>query len=332
MILARIPGPSSCGALILCIFGLLPLIANPYLLFIGNQLAIYVILSVGLNLLIGYTGQLAFAQAALFGIGAYAAGLARVRLGLPLIVALPGGLLVATSIGLAMALPALRLSGHYLALATLAFAQFTNWAFLHWNSVTFGGGGFRVPPLRTPAFISPGLASFYIALGCAALVTVIAARIVRSRIGRAMIAVRDGEVAAESLGVNLLGTKSIAFGLSAACAGIAGGLQSLMLGFVSPESYDLTQMVLQQAMIVAGGLGSIAGSVIGAFIVMGLQEGLRAFQSAQEIAFGGLLLGVVVFAPRGIAGFLAGHVPSWREHYLWGDRHTVDPLPTVTAP
>ena len=313
----RLPGPAPCAAAVLVLFAVLPLVANPYFIFIGNQLCIYVILSVGLNLLVGYAGQLAFAQAALFGIGAYAAGLAQVRLGLPLIVAIPGGLVVATVIGLAMALPALRLSGHYLALATLAFAQFTNWVFQHWDSVTFGGGGFRVPP-PPPAFLSAGLQSYYIAFGCAALVTLAASRIVRSRIGRAMIAVRDGEVAAESLGVHLLGTKAVAFGLSAACAGIAGGLQTLMLGFVSPESFDLTQMVLQQAMIVVGGLGSIAGSVIGAAVLMGLQEGLRAFQSAQEIAFGGLLLGVVVLAPGGIAGFMARRAAGWREQYLWG--------------
>ena len=314
----RLPGPYLCGIAALVVFALLPLVANPYLLFIGNQLCIYVILSIGLNLLVGYAGQLAFAQAALFGIGAYAAGLAQVRLGLPLVIAIPGGLVVATVIGLAMALPALRLSGHYLALATLAFAQFTNWVFQHWDSVTFGGGGFRVPAPYGMGFVNAGLESYYIALVCAALVTIAAGRLVCSRIGRSMIAVRDGEVAAESLGINVLGAKAIAFGLSAACAGIAGGLQTLMLGFVSPESFDLTQMVLQQAMIVVGGLGSIVGSVIGAAVLMGLQEGLRAFQSAQEIAFGGLLLGVVVLAPGGIAGFLARRSVRWRDQYLWG--------------
>jgi branched-chain amino acid transport system permease protein len=310
----RLPGPLPCGIAGLAALAVLPAVANPYLLFIGNQLCIYVILSIGLNLLVGYAGQLAFAQAALFGIGAYGAGLAQVRLGFPVVLAIPAGIALATAIGVVIALPALRLSGHYLALATLAFAEFTTWVFEHWDSVTYGGGGFRVP--AHPVFLSADLQAYYAALLCAAAVTTLAWRIVQSRIGRAMIAVRDGEVAAESLGVNLLGTKAIAFGLSAACAGIAGGLQTMMLSFVSPESYDLTQMVLEQAMIVVGGLGSIAGSVLGAAILMGLQEGLRAFQSAQEIAFGGLLLGVVVLAPRGLAGFLARHAPGWRERYL----------------
>jgi branched-chain amino acid transport system permease protein len=309
-------GPLPCGLAALLVFALLPLLANPYILFIANELFIYALLSLGLNLLVGYCGQLAFAQAALWGIGAYAAGLLRVRLGVPFAFAIPGGIVVATVIGLAMALPALRLSGHYLALATLAFAQFTTWVFQHWDSVTFGGGGFRVPLPATPSFLSPALASYYAALVCVVIVTALAARIVRSRIGRAMIAVRDGEVAAESLGVNLLGAKSIAFGLSAACAGIAGGLQVIMLGFVAPESFDLSQMVLQQAMIVCGGLGSIAGSLIGAGLLLGLQEGLRAFQGAQEIAFGGLLLAVVVLAPRGLIGWLRRHQPRWQEAYI----------------
>ena len=312
----RLPGPWACGAAALLAAVTLPLVANPYLLFIGNQACIYILLAVGLNLLVGYCGQLAFAQAALWGIGAYAAGLLNVRLGLPLVLAIPAGVVITTAIGVLIALPALRLSGHYLALATLAFAQFTLWAFQHWDSVTYGGGGFRVPRAETVLGIPGALASYYVALACAAVVAALAGSLVRSRIGRSLIAVRDGEVAAESLGVNLLATKATAFGLSAACAGVAGGLQVVMLGFVSPESYDLTQIVLQQAMIVLGGLGSIAGSVIGAALLVGMQEGLRAFQGAQEIAFGGLLLGVVVLAPKGIAGFLRARVPSWRASYL----------------
>ncbi len=185
-------------------------------------------------------------------------------------------------------------------------------------------------PLPQLGFLSSALTSYYAALICMALAMMFAARIVRSRIGRAMIAVRDGEVAAESLGVNLLGAKSIAFGLSAACAGIAGGLQVMMLGFVSPESFDLSQMVLQQAMIVFGGLGSIAGSAIGAGLLMGLQEGLRPFQGAQEIAFGGLLLGAVVLAPRGIAGYLRQTLPSWQESYIREPRQ--DASRTVLEP
>ncbi|WP_149538266.1 branched-chain amino acid ABC transporter permease [Siccirubricoccus phaeus] len=299
------------GALALAV---LPLVANPYLLFVGNQLAIFVILAVGLNLLVGYCGQLAFSHAALSGIGAYGTALLKVHLGLPFFLALPCGALLATAVGLAISYPALRLSGLYLSLATLAFAQFTLWVFMNWEAVTFGAGGFRVPAPSYP-LIGAGLGTYYLSLALAVLLALAAASLVRSRLGRAMIAVRDGEVAAEALGINLLRTKAMAFGLSAFYAGVAGGLQALMLGYMAPESFDLFHMALMKAMIVVGGLGSIAGSVIGAGAVLFLLEGLRAFKGAQEIAFGSLLIAAVVFAPRGLAGAL-NRLPRWRESYL----------------
>jgi branched-chain amino acid transport system permease protein len=310
----------------------LPAVANPYLLFVGNQLTIYAILALGLNLLVGYCGQLAFAHAALFGIGAYGAGLLKVHLGLPFLVTVPCGALIATAVGLAISLPALRLSGLYLSLATLAFAQFTLWVFLNWEGVTFGAGGFRVPPPSYLAGVDPGVGTFYLSLALAALMTLVASSLVRSRLGRAMIAVRDGEVAAQALGVDLLRTKAMAFGLSAFYAGIAGGLQAMMLGYIAPESFDLFHMAMMKAMIVVGGLGSIAGSVLGAGAVLVLLEGLRAFKGAQEIAFGLLLMGAIILAPRGLAGALR-RLPGWRERYLrTGGRPATEPAPPPAVP
>lgn len=313
--LDRLLSPHVLGLVVLALMALLPLVANPYILFISTQLAIFVILAVGLNLLVGYCGQLAFSQAALFGIGAYTAGLLKVHFGLSFLLTVPAGALVALVVGLAMAWPALRLSGLYLALATLAFAQFTQWVLLNWEKVTFGAGGFR---LSRPAFgvASAEVGTFYVAIAAAAILVVLASRIVRSRLGRAIIAIRDGEVAAESLGVDLFRYKALAFGLSALYAGIAGGINAMALGYVAPETYDLFLAVLLKAMIVLGGLGSIAGSVVGAGIVLVILEGLRAFKSAQEIVFGAVLLSCVLFAPSGLAGYLAGYFASWRERYL----------------
>jgi branched-chain amino acid transport system permease protein len=311
----------------------LPLVANPYLLFVGTQVSIFVILGVGLNILVGYCGQLAFSHAALFGIGAYAAGLLKVHLGWSFLIAVPVGAALACLIGTAIALPALRLFGLYLALATLAFAQFTQWVFLNWEKVTFGAGGFRVP---RPVFgwMTPEFGTFYVALGAAVVLVVLAGRIIRSRFGRAIIAIRDGEVAAESLGIDLLRFKALAFGLSAFYAGVAGGLNAMTLSFVAPETYDLFLAVLLKAMIVLGGLGSIAGSALGAGIVLVLLEALRAVKSAQEIVFGAVLLACVLFAPAGLAGFLSGMLPSWRERYVgdYGARSRDDPAEPATAP
>ncbi|MFZ0852248.1 MAG: branched-chain amino acid ABC transporter permease [Hyphomicrobiaceae bacterium] len=292
----------------------LPPFANFYHLFIANLIVIYVLLAIGLNILVGYAGQLAFANAAMFGIGAYATGLLQVRLGWSFWLAFPSGALLATAVGLAISLPALRLSGLYLALSTLAFAQATQWVFLHWESVTFGAGGFKTPPLSfAPLPIDKPLGLYYLSLILTVALLLFAQNLVASRVGRAFVAVRDGEVAAQSLGIDLLRYKALAFGISGFYAGIAGGLYSAMLNFVAPEGFDLFQMVLQKAMIVVGGLGSVAGSVLGAGLIIILLEALRAFKGLQEIVFGALLVGFVLFMRGGLVSVLKRHVRGWEE-------------------
>ena len=297
----------------------LPALANPYILYVTNIALIYVILAVGLNLLLGYAGQFAFANAALFGIGAYATGLLQVKLGLSFWIAFPVAVLFTTLVGVVVALPALRLSGLYLALVTLAFAQFTQWLMLNWERVTFGAGGFRVPAL-TFGPVAPALGLYYVTLLLAGLLIAVAWNTVRSGIGRALVAVRDSEVAAEALAVDLARYKTIAFSLSALYAGVAGGLYSAILSFVAPEGFDLFQMVVQFSMVVVGGLGSVWGSVLGAGLLVGLQEALRAFKSAQEIAFGLLLMACIIFLPDGLISLVKRRVPGWEEPLRAPDR------------
>jgi branched-chain amino acid transport system permease protein len=297
----------------------LPALANPYLLYVTNIALIYVILAVGLNLLLGYAGQFAFANAALFGIGAYATGLLQVKLGLSFWIAFPGAVLFTTLIGLLVALPALRLSGLYLALVTLAFAQLTQWLMLNWERVTFGAGGFKVPPL-TFGRLSPELGLYYLTLLLAGLLVAGAWNTVRSGVGRAFVAVRDSEVAAEALAIDLACYKAIAFSMSALYAGVAGGLYSAALSFVAPEGFDLFQMVVQFSMVVVGGLGSVWGSVLGAGLLVGLQETLRAFKGGQEIAFGLLLMACIVFLPDGIISLVKRRARGWEEPLRAPDR------------
>jgi branched-chain amino acid transport system permease protein len=291
-----------------------PTFLNPYYLFVANTILIYVLLSIGLNILVGYAGQLAFANAAMFGIGAYGTGLLQVHFGWPFWLAFPLGALIATAVGLAISLPALRLSGLYLALSTLAFAQFTQWVFLNWEAVTYGAGGFKTPTISfAPLPVSKTMGLYYLSLILVMLLFALAQNLVRSRIGRAFVAVRDGEIAAESLGVDLLRYKALAFGISGFYAGIAGGLYSAMLNFVSPEGYDLFQMVIQKSMVIVGGLGSIVGSVLGAGALVFILEALRKVKGIQEIAFGAILVGFILFMPGGIIGFLKEKVRGWEE-------------------
>ena len=298
------------------ILAFLPGVTNPYILFVANLIFVYTILSLGLNILVGFAGQFALANAAMFGIGAYTTGLIQVHLGVSYWFALPCGAVLAALAGTVIALPALRISGLYLALATLAFAHFTQWVFLQWEGVTFGAGGFHVPPvdfswLGLESEIGVYYLSWLVSLG----LLIFSWLSLRSRIGRAFVAIRDSEVAAETLGVDLLKYKTLAFSLSGFFAGIAGGLYCAMLNFVAPEGYDLYQVVLQKAMVVLGGLGSVVGSVLGAVFLVIANEVLREFKSTQEIAFGAVLLVTVLFMPRGIASQIKRWLPGWEEPF-----------------
>lgn len=312
--MSRLLGCRSFLVLLFLALALLPAIANPYWLFVGNLILIYILLALGLNLLIGFAGHLAFANAAMFGIGAYATGLLEVRLGWPFWLALPSGGVVAMLLGTTMAFPALRLSGIYLAMATLGFAQFTQWVLLNWETVTYGAGGFHLAPVEFSALrMRPEIGIYYLSWTVAIAMIAFAWNAMASRIGRAFVAMRDGEVAAEALGVNLLRYKALAFALSGFYAGIAGGLFTALLNYVAPETFDLFQMIIHKAMVIVGGIGSITGSVIGAVLLVLLFETLRAFKSTQEIAFGTVLLCFVVFCPGGLVSIVRRWLPHWQE-------------------
>src|SRR5262249_42938344 len=230
--------------LVLGVLVLLPVVLNPYLVFVTTLIFVYSILALGLTLRLGYAGQFAFANAAFFGIGAYATALLEVHTGVSFWIGLPLGGLITAAIGVLVALPALRLSGLYLAMATLAFAQLVQWTLIHWQSVTFGAGGIKVPgPGFGPSPFTYETNVYYLCLLVATLAVLATWNIVRSKTGRAFVAIRDGEVGAQALAIDLARYKSIAFGLSALYAGIAGGLHSALLRFIAPEGYDLFQMV-----------------------------------------------------------------------------------------
>ncbi len=293
-----------------------PPFLNAYFVYAATLALIYVILAVGLNFIIGFAGQMVFANGALMGIGAYTTGLLILDAGWPLWLAIPAGTLATTLIGLLVAMPALRLQGLYLALGTVSFAQFALWVFIHWESVTYGNAGFVLPKLPADfLWVGRDLGLHYLTLAITACLVVVAYRLSRSRIGRALIGLRESEVAAEALAIDLTTYKTIAYGLSAFYAGLAGGLFTVLLGVGVPESFNLFQVIMQFSMVIIGGVGSIAGSIIGAVTLVGLQEALRGFQEVQEIAFGALLLLTLLFFPSGIAGALKRWVPGWHESH-----------------
>lgn len=317
-------------AFLAVLFGVLfvlPFSSNEYYSFIANLVMLYIILALGLNLLIGYAGQLAFANAAMYGIGAYGTGLLMSHFGLPYWVSAPGGVLIAMVTGTLLALPALRLSGIYLALTTLAFAQFTFWVMNHWTSVTYGAGGFTPPPIDFSPFpVSQGTGIYYLSWASAILLYIVAKNAMSSPVGRAFVAVRDGEIAAQALGVDLFRYKALAFAMSGFYAGVAGALYAGMLGFVGPESFDLLQMVMHKGAVVLGGMGSVLGSVIGGTLLVVILEVVKEIKFSIEIAFGGLLLLFVLFQPTGLVVFIKRWLPGWEERLQYvSDEKADDP-------
>jgi branched-chain amino acid transport system permease protein len=299
---------------IMFLFLLIPWIVNPYLLFIFNMFFIYVILSIGLNLLLGYAGQFAFANSAFFGIGAYGILLLQIKLGCPFWVSLILAGIITALIGVVVGFPALRLSGLYLAIVTLSFSLLVQWILIHWYSFTFGAGGHKCP---VPNFsflpITTEQGMYYLSFLITIILIIATWNIIRSRIGRAFMAIRESEIVAQSMGINITNYKALAFGLSAFYAGIAGCLFAGTLKFVAPENFGLFETIIQFTMVVLGGFGSIIGSVFGAGVVLFLVEITRGLHTFQEILFGGLIILTVIFLPNGLYGIIRNRFPLFRE-------------------
>jgi branched-chain amino acid transport system permease protein len=306
--------------LIVVLLCLLPLVVNDYQQFVANTMLVYCLVAIALNIVLGYLGQLAFANAAFFGIGAYATGLSMVHLGASFPVAMALGAASGGLAGVIVGLPALRVRGYYLAIITLAFGELMRWVYVHQDKVTFGSGGFTVPPIT---FFGPSLSDsgkYYLFLAVAVVSVGTTSLLLRSRFGRAFVAVRNNELAAASLGINVNRTKVIAFAWSGLIAGLAGALYAALNGRVSPDTFGISQMLMHFAIVMIGGLGSLVGSIIGAVLLTGLPELLRNFPGLEEIVFSLLLIVVLFLMPKGVGGFLANRLPLLRERlYREGD-------------
>jgi len=283
---------------------LLPFGTNSYQQFIINQVIVYVIIAIGLNLLLGYAGQFAFAHAALMGIGAYATAILMFRYNISMWLAIPAGGIAAAAIGSLGALPAMRMKRVYLALMTLAIAELIQWILLHWKEVTYGTDGVKVP---NQTFFGLQLANddhkFYLVLAIMLALYVVARRLVESKFGRALVAIRENEIVAQCNGISIAHTKAAVFAVSAFYAGIGGALFALVLGHIVPEGFGLFQLVVHFSIVVIGGLISMFGSVIGAILLTALPELLRGVRALQELIYGILLMLFIVVMPAGIAGF-----------------------------
>jgi branched-chain amino acid transport system permease protein len=264
--------------------------------------------------LIGYCGQISLGHAGFYGLGAYAAGILSAKLGLNPWLGLPAACVVSAIAALVIGIPALRLKGHYLAMATLGFNAILSVLFDQLVPWTGGPNGLLgVKPLALASFaLSNQARIFPLVWLCAGLVMLALLNLIQSRVGRAMRAIATSEIAAQSLGVDAFHYKLIVFVLTAAMAGLAGSLYVESNLYASPESFGFSTSILLVAMVALGGWGRYEGAFFGALIYTVAPELLRTLQDAQYLIFGAGMIAVLLFFPGGLAGAGEGATRLWR--------------------
>ncbi|MDB5758326.1 MAG: transporter, partial [Burkholderia sp.] len=283
----------------------LALYLNSYYVFVIATIALTAIVGIGLNVLLGLTGQVSFGHVGFYAIGAYAVAILTTKMGWSFWLAWPAAALIAGAFGMLLALPALRVKGPYLAMITIAFSFIVQHAIVEMRGLTGGQNG--IMGVAAPSLgmeLGGERVVALLALFTAALLFAAYAWLARGTWGAAMRAVKDSETAAESIGLNPLVIKTVAFALSAMLAGLAGGLFAPLSGFVTPDSFGFMQSILFMLVVVVGGAGAVTGPLAGALVVGLLPELLSALAEYRLLFFGGLLLLVLWIAPDGIVGTL----------------------------
>jgi len=320
--LARYAAVGSIGVLVL-----LPLVLDSHQMALVNLMILAAVGAIGLNILVGYTGQVSLGHGAFMMVGSYTAAILTVRYGMPFWLALPCGGAVAALVGVFFGIPSLRIKGLYLAIATLAAQFIIEWVINH--STWISGGAQATIYVPTPTLfgwqINTEFRRFYMILPAAVIAYVGALNLVRSRVGRAFIAVRDRDVAAEIIGVNIFKYKLLAFAVSSFYAGVAGALWTYYLKIANYEHFTLGTSVQYLAMIIIGGLGSVLGSVFGAvfitllpIVLVYVVEGLASLFGFEYAAIANFLanLRLIIFGTL-IILFLA--IEPEGLYRLWGN-------------
>jgi branched-chain amino acid transport system permease protein len=299
---------------LLCVFLVAaPLLVSEYLLAQLTFILIYGVVGLGLMLLSGFTGLFSIGHAAFFGVGAYAQAVLT-NMGWPFPLALLVGAVLSAATGVIVGLPALRVKGIYLGIATLSFGFIVAEVFSRWESVTGGNAGKTVGSVKMFGWTADTGASFYfVCLVVAVLATLACLNLLRSPTGRAFVAIRDSEISAQSMGIHLARYKTLSFAISAALAGIGGGLYAHQIRFISPDQFDIIQSIDLLLMVVIGGLGSIHGAFLGAIFLIGLPQAIGAVKDflpqaigqtpgLKAVVYGAVLIAFVLFEPLGIYG------------------------------
>ncbi len=288
-------------ALVLIVLAL-PFALNKYFLDVVIMAGIYIVLALGLNIVVGLAGLLVLGYIAFYAAGAYSYAILSTHYHLNFFLALPIGAILALLLGLLLGLPTLRLRGDYLAIVTLGFGEIARIVLNNWDGLTGGPNG--IMHIGRPGFAGLNLGRpvhiYYIVLSFIALVALLIDRLNHSRLGRALIAMREDEAAARACGIDTTRLKILAFSLSAAVAGLMGVVYAAKMGFVSPESFSFWESVMVLCMVVLGGMASVPGVILGALALIVLPEAFRQFQHYRMLVFGAAMIAMMIFRPQGL--------------------------------
>ena len=302
------------SALLVVALVLLPFLVKNYRVFQFNLVLVYAVAILGLNILTGFNGQISLGHGAFYAFGAYTAAVMMDKMGAPYWSTLPVAGLVCFSFGFLVGFPALRLAGHYLALATFALALAVP-QLLKYKKIEGMTGGVQGIVLTKPDApfefslfgqpLSPDRWLYFFTLLATAIMFLLAWNLLRGRVGRALIAIRDHPIAATAMGINLPMFKSLAFGVSAGFTGVAGALGAIAVAFVSPDSFTVTLSIFLLVGVVVGGLASIPGAIFGAIFIQFVPNiSDQISKSAPAAIYGVLLIGLMYLMPTGVMGMV----------------------------
>jgi len=277
---------------------------NPYYVGVLVFLGIYIIITIGLSLLMGYTGQISLGQAAFFGIGAYTTGILTTKLHMPIILSFPLSFILTVIIAFIVGIPTLRLKGHYLAMATLGLGEIVHIVFNELLSLTGGPSGFgNIPLIKIFGIELDNDFKYYIFVwAIVSFILFLSLNIVHSRIGRALKAIHKGEITASIIGINTARLKLYIFVLGAGYASIAGFLYAHYITFLSPGTFSLRFSILLVTMVAVGGMENIWGAIIGTSVLTVLPEYLRFFKDFDILIYGIILMAIMLTRPEGLYG------------------------------
>lgn len=293
----------------------LPLgLGNSYYLNVLVFVGIYSLITIGLSLLMGYTGQISLGHAAFFGLGAYTSGVLSTKFGVSPWLALLAAIFVTGGIAFLIGAPALKLKGHYLAMATLAFGYIVFIVFNQASSLTGGPSGFgQIPRFRLGNFLlRSDVHYYYLVWTLVIVVLLVSLNIIHSRVGRALRSIHEGELTANIMGVNTAKYKIQVFVLSAVYASLAGSLYAHFITFLNPTPFGFHFSIVLVAMVAVGGMASVWGAMIGAALLTILPEYLRAFHDYDILIYGSILLVIMMFLPQGLFAGILGLIKKER--------------------